>query len=293
MENVQLAFIFALVTAVFTASFQILVRKGREYGNALTGALIGIFVNLPILILVSFITWEPEWLNLKAIGYFITTGIFGTGLGRFFLFMSLHKIGVAITSPLLSSIPLFSAVFAFELLGERPNIYIWIATISVFIGCLVITLKREQFPDWKPRYLWLPFFTILSLSIANIFRKMSLNVLPEPIFGGTVTYASAMLTLLVLSFFLPKNIRPVFSSKKAWIAYGLCGLVNLMAFVCRWMATNYGDVTIVVPLFASSSFFALFLSSVFLRKIEQVTIWSYIGTILIVLGIVLIGVSSF
>ena len=48
MENVQLAFIFALVTAVFTASFQVLVRKGREYGNALTGALIGIFVNFPI-----------------------------------------------------------------------------------------------------------------------------------------------------------------------------------------------------------------------------------------------------
>ena len=47
MENVQLAFIFALVTAVFTASFQVLVRKGREYGNALTGALIGIFVNFP------------------------------------------------------------------------------------------------------------------------------------------------------------------------------------------------------------------------------------------------------
>ena len=46
MENVQLAFIFALVTAVFTASFQVLVRKGREYGNALTGALIGIFVGL-------------------------------------------------------------------------------------------------------------------------------------------------------------------------------------------------------------------------------------------------------
>ena len=66
-----------------------------------------------------------------------------------------------------------------------------------------------------------------------------------------------------------------------------------MAFVCRWTATNYGDVTIVVPLFASSSFFALFLSSVFLRKMEQVTIWSYVGTILIVLGIVLIGVSSF
>ena len=122
---------------------------------------------------------------------------------------------------------------------------------------------------------------------------MSLNVLPEPIFGGTVTYGSAMLTLLVLSFFLPKKIKPVFNSKKAWIAYGLCGLVNLMAFVCRWTATNYGDVTIVVPLFASSSFFALFLSSVFLRKMEQVTIWSYVGTILIVLGIVLIGVSSF
>ena len=276
-----------MITAVLTASFQIIERKGKQYGNALTGALIGIFVNIPIMILISFFLWEPEWLDLEAIGLYAITGFFGTGLGRFFLFMSLHKIGVALTSPLLSSIPLFSAA-----LGERPDIYIWIATLSIFLGCFVITLKRGKFPDWKPRYLWLPAMSIVFFSLANLFRKMSLNVLPEPIFGGTITYASAMLCLLILSFFLPKSLKPNLKVKKAWIFYGCCGFVNMLAFISRWTATKYGDLTVVIPLFASSSFFALFLSSFLLRDMEDVTFWSYFGTIFIVIGVALIAISS-
>ena len=293
MEYGQLAVIFGLITALLTASFQIIVRKGKDYGNALTGVLIGIIVNFPIMVAISYVTWEPEWFNTTAIMFFAATGIFGTGLGRFFLFMSLHKIGVAITSPLLSCTPLFSAALAFELLGERPNAYIWVATFSIFLGCLVITFKREKFPGWKPRYLWLPVLAVLSFSVGNILRKHSLNILPAPVFGGTITYISAMSSLLLLSVFLPLNMRPNFKIKKGWIFWGFCGFVNMLAFICRWLATKYGDLTVVIPLFASSSFFALFLSSFFLRDMEKVTVWSYLGTILIVLGVALIAISSF
>ena len=293
MEYGQLAVVFGLITALLTAFFQIIVRKGKNYGNALTGVLIGIIVNFPIMVALSYVTWEPEWFNAKAILIFAATGIFGPGVGRFFLFMSLHKIGVAITSPLLSCTPLFSAALAFELLGERPDIYIWVATFSVFFGCLVITFKREEFPGWKPRYLWLPILAVLSFSVGNVLRKHSLNVLPAPIFGGTITYISAMSSLLLLSFFLPSNMKPNFKVKKGWVFWGFCGFINMLAFICRWIATKYGDLTVVIPLFASSSIFALFLSSFFLRDMEKVTKWSYLGTILIVLGVVLIGISSF
>ena len=78
-----------------------------------------------------------------------------------------------------------------------------------------------------------------------------------------------------------------------WVFWGFCGFINMLAFICRWIATKYGDLTVVIPLFASSSIFALFLSSFFLSDMEKVTKWSYLGTILIVLGVVLIGISSF
>ena len=96
MEYGQLAVVFGLITALLTAFFQIIVRKGKNYGNALTGVLIGIIVNFPIMVALSYITWEPEWFNAKAIMIFAATGIFGPGVGRCFLFLSLHKIGVAI-----------------------------------------------------------------------------------------------------------------------------------------------------------------------------------------------------
>ncbi len=282
-----------MITALLTASFQIIVRKGKDYGNALTGVLIGIIVNFPIMFAASYITWEPGWLNPTAISFFAATGIFGTGLGRFFLFLSIHRLGVALTSPLLSSIPLFSAALAFELLGERPDVYIWIATFVIFLGCLVITFKRGESPGWKPRYLWLPVITIISFSIGNILRKHSLNLLPAPLFGGTITYISAMSSLLLLSVFLPSEMRPNFKIKKGWIFWGFCGFINMLAFICRWIATKYGDLTVVIPLFASSSFFALFFSSFLLRDMEKVTVWSYLGTILIVLGVALIAITSF
>ena len=57
MEYGQLAVVFGLITALLTAFFQIIVRKGKNYGNALTGVLIGIIVIFPIMVALSYITW--------------------------------------------------------------------------------------------------------------------------------------------------------------------------------------------------------------------------------------------
>ena len=72
-ENIILAVIFAFSTAILTATFQTIARKGRSYGNAATGVVIGLVINSPILLLYSFFSWEPHWFNMKAIGLFIAT----------------------------------------------------------------------------------------------------------------------------------------------------------------------------------------------------------------------------
>jgi uncharacterized membrane protein len=64
---------------------------------------------------------------------------------------------------------------------------------------------------------------------------------------------------------------------------------NLMAFLSRYTATRYGDLSVITPLFATSSFFALILSAIFLRDLERVTVWIVGGTFLIVCGATLIA----
>ncbi len=58
----------------------------------------------------------------------------------------------------------------------------------------------------------------------------------------------------------------------------------MLSLVSRWTSTSYADLTIVTPLFATSGFFALVISKFLLRNDEHVTIWSFIGTVLIVSG---------
>ncbi len=49
MNDPALAAAFALMAAVGSATFSIIVRKGQRYGNATTGVLIGLIVSVPIL----------------------------------------------------------------------------------------------------------------------------------------------------------------------------------------------------------------------------------------------------
>ena len=289
----MLAVTFAFSTAILTAVFQAIARKGRVHGNAATGVIIGLVINLPILILYSYLSWKPHWFNLEAIVLFTLTGFAATGIGRFLLYFSIHKLGVAITAPLLSSIPLFTSLMAVGMLGESPELNVWIATILIVFGCVFITLKQGDSGNWNLKYAWVPFVSVLSYSVASITRKMGLNILPEPLLGATITYLAGLFFVLFLCLFMKGDNKPDFKNKTAWIFYGFVGLLNMFSLVCRWTSTNYADLTIVTPLFATSGFFALLISKFLLKNEEHVTIWSFVGTILIVSGGVIITWNLF
>ena len=66
-------------------------------------------------------------------------------------------------------------------------------------------------------------------------------------------------------------------------------MLNGLSVFLHFSALNYGDLTIVTPLSATAPFFALFLSWLLLRDVERVTVPIVLGTVLIVLGGILIA----
>ena len=61
MSEAALAAMFALATAFLSATFSIFIRKGQRYANATTGVLIGMIVTVPLLTVLTVLSWQPEW----------------------------------------------------------------------------------------------------------------------------------------------------------------------------------------------------------------------------------------
>ena len=74
MSDSLTAALFALGAAVFAASFSLIARRGQQHGSAVTGVVIGLIVNTPILIAVTAWFWEPGWWNTRAILWFLVGG---------------------------------------------------------------------------------------------------------------------------------------------------------------------------------------------------------------------------
>ena len=284
MTDTTLAALFALLTAAIAGLVGIAVRRGQAYGNAVTGVLIGLIVNLPLLFAATAILWEPSWWDLGPVLWFVALGLAGPCLGRVFMYQSIHHLGLARAIPLVATLPLTTAAAAFGLLGERPGPFIWAGTILIVAGCIGLTMKGRPGASWDRRYLWLPLLSIAGFTAGNIIRKVGLNVVPSPVFGVTVTYASAFVFLYLFQRWMPATHRPDLSWGPKWGFYGVCGLFNTASILSRFTATRYGDLTIVVPIFAMSSLFALLASWLFLRDLERITFPILAGAVLIVCG---------
>jgi drug/metabolite transporter (DMT)-like permease len=284
MNDIALAATFALITALIAAPMSVIVRRGQVHGNAMTGVIIGLAVNLPLLAAATVILWEPSWWNLEAIMFFLALGVAGPSLGRFFMYQSIHHLGVARSMPLISTLPLTTAVAAYGLLGERPGPYIWAGTLLVVAGCAALTLKGKADAVWNRRYLWFPLMSVAGFTAGNVIRKMGLGVLPSPLFGVTLTYFSGLIFLLLLRNFLPPAHQPDLRWGRRWNFYGLCGMCNTLSILTRFTATQYGNLTIVVPLFGMSAVFALISSWLFLRDVERITLPVAGGAIFVMLG---------
>lgn len=288
MPPVYLAALFSLGTAIFSAAFSLVVRKGQAHGNAVTGVVIGLIVNTPLLIAASWYLWEPALWNPRAIFWFAAGGLTGPVLGRIFMYQSIHFLGVSRTSPLVATGPLMTSILAYTFLGERPGPFIWGGTVCVVLGCMFITMKGKAGATWDRRFIWLAVAAMFFFSISNLVRKTGINILPVPIYAVTVTYISALLFMILFSRALPKVHRPHLKGKKTWLFYGLSGLLNTTAFLFHFTAIHFGDLTIVAPISSVSPFFALILSWLFLRNVERITPLLVTGTSFVVLGGLLI-----
>ena len=124
-------------------------------------------------------------------------------------------------------------------------------------------------------------------ALAVLGRKVALDIAP-PLVANTF---SMILGTLVLFAIFHAQIRADYKvrpSKKGWLFVALAGCASTWGVTFWFLALGKAPAILVAPLAGTSPLFALIMTLIFLRGMERVTIRTFIGTLMVIIGVALI-----
>lgn len=138
------------------------------------------------------------------------------------------------------------------------------------------------------RDLLYPLLAALCYSTNPIMVKMGLSISNEPLLGATIGMAASTIVYAIY-FFLTGQTRDLFAVPRriGWY-FALAGISSTLGMFAFFAALEHVPATIVAPLVAVAPLVTLALSRLTLQETEHITRLDVLGTILIVVGVVLL-----
>lgn len=278
---------FAFQTALCFSVAHIFVRRGLVHSNALTSSLISLGTSAVIfwLLLLSLIPFSA--LRTPAVGFFIAGGIFAPAIGQTLGYIGMERIGVARSSPIVNTSPIFSSILAVLFLDEVWMPQNIIGTCLVILGVVVLSSRNAAEGEWRIKDVIYPVLAAVAFGISTILRKTGLTALPEPLLGAAVTLGTAFVVLLIIIQLRGGRKELKFNRKSSGWMFG-AAIVNTGAILSFFAALNLGQVVRVEPLVACNPLLTILWAGIFLRQIEQLSGRVILGALVTVAGTVLV-----
>jgi len=278
---------FSFQTALCFSIAHVLVRRGLVHSNAFTGSLISLGTSATIFwVLVLFLVPLAALLT-PAVGYFIVAGVFAPAIGQTLGYIGMERIGVARSSPIVNTSPIFSSIFAVFFLGE-----VWVAqnilgTCLVILGVIILSSSKPAEGEWQKRDIIYPLLGAVAFGISTTLRKTGLLTVQVPLLAAAVTVGTAFFVLLgIIQFQGGLRVLKFNRLSSGWLIGA--ALVNTGAILSFFAALNVGKIVRVEPLVACNPLLTILWTSIFLRQIEPLTIRIVLGALVTVAGTVLV-----
>jgi drug/metabolite transporter (DMT)-like permease len=218
---------------------------------------------------------------------FFVTGLFAPGISQILFTRAVGAIGPSRTAVLVGVSPVLSAAIAVTLLGEPIHVALVLGTLLVVAGGTLLVRERGG------HVALLSLGATLGLSAALLFAIRD-NLVRWAARGSDVpgfVAASASLVSATLVILLVVLLRPDggIRIRQAFRPFVLSGLVYGVSYACLYSAFDRGRVTIVAPLVATESLWAVLISIAVLRRSERIGVRLLLAAVLVVGGGALIS----
>ena len=278
---------FAWLTAFSFACANVTVGYGMRYSTPLTATFVSLIVHTIVLWTALVITSGIPEINVAAVGAIFLTGTVQPFM-RFFQYKGMEKIGTSRAITLRNSYPVLSVLIGIVFLGEQITLLGVLGTILIVSGIVLSSWKLdERFKDFRWLYVVFPLITASLTSVVHPLRRYALIQANEPLFFAALLGPFSLMAFAVY-YWTPANNDKLAWDRRALIPFLLSGLGETMAVLFMLHAFSAGSVVTVSPITATSPIWTALLGAIFLRRVEQFTLVSVIGTLSVVAGVIAI-----
>jgi drug/metabolite transporter (DMT)-like permease len=230
----------------------------------------------------SELAWRDTW-------PFFVAGIWVPGISQMLFTRAVGVIGPSRTAILVGISPVLSAVFAIALLGEPFRVALAGGTILVVAGGMLLAWERGGPAAVLPVGAALAVTAGVLFAVRDNFVRWAATENDVP---GVVAAAASLATAsVVILLVVATRNGPITRARGAARPFLLSGLVYGLSYACLFAAFDRGRVTVVAPLYATESLWAVVISLLVLRRAERVGVRLLAAAVLVVGGGALI--SSF
>jgi drug/metabolite transporter (DMT)-like permease len=255
-----------------------------EVASLVTTVLAGVVCATLALALGDFsgLVWRDTW-------PFVVTGLFAPGISQILFTRAVGVIGPSRTAILVGVSPVVSAAIAVALLGEPLRVALVLGTLFVVGGGALLVRERGGPAALLSMGIGLGLSAALLFAVRdNVVRWAARGNAVPGFVAATASLASASLVLLLVVVLRPDAVTRM---RRAARPFLLSGLVYGGSYACLYTAFDRGRVTVVAPLVATESLWAVLVSILVLRRAERIGARLLLAAALVVGGGALI--SSF
>jgi drug/metabolite transporter (DMT)-like permease len=164
--------------------------------------------------------------------------------------------------------PVLSAAIAVTILGEPLHVALAFGTLLVVAGGTLLVGERSGPAALLPLGIALSLGAAILFSVRdNLVRWAARGTDVPGLVAGTASLVSATLVILIVVAARPRARERIRLAARPFVP---SGLVYGISYACLYSAFDRGRVTIVAPLVATESLFAVLISIVLLRRSERI-----------------------
>lgn len=286
----MIGIIIALLSAIFMAGMQILLKKSYKELDPSIAYLFDMLFGVVIWIPVGFIfdaTFDGIW---NCLLYAVISAILSEAL----VFYALSKGNLSVSTVLIATYPVYTLLFSFLINNERLTLIQISLILITIIGTILTTFDSDfKVKNLKNLSIIIPFLTAIAIGISDTLTKGIIDETSS--FDFLVAIAIVQIPVAIIYLFLAKQkpkiiIEDLKEGVKEYKHSIIGALLNVIGTGCLLVSFNYTYASIASPLTAIYTPFVLIYSVIFLKeKINKVNLVGVILALLGAFGIIMIG----
>jgi drug/metabolite transporter (DMT)-like permease len=282
VSGVALALISALLFGGMSVALGFSMRRSRD---ALVGAFATAASGFVVCAVVALAgrEWGGE------LWPFALAGLLAPGGAQLLFVLGVREAGPARASVIAGAAPLIAVTIAVSALGEPAKLPLVAGAVLIVAGGLALLGERDRPEHFRAIGLAYAFgCTVLFATRDNVVRHIAADSTVAPQLAASVTILSGTALILAVLVAL-RGRRVVADIRREGAPFVLPGLLWGASYAFLFEAFYRSRVSIVSPLVATESLFAVLLAVLLLRRTELVGRHLLIGAALVVSGGALIG----